>query len=189
MIVAVVALLGAASVSYKVATLAGFTDEGRGTIDYRKTLLTRGIEEVRKKPLLGDSPSNVIAKMSDLMQGEGIVDFVNGYLYTALVSGLIGLSVLVVALFGQLGLIWSVRAKGIRNPVVSLQLAFAFSSLVAMIMMLGNISVAGPPLLMFGLVAGIAGASKSALLRESRLQRRQTREGDATSAAASILHA
>lgn len=175
--VALVALLGAASVSSKVATIAGLTAEGRGTIDYRKNLLSRGIEEVKKKPLLGDSPVNVTNKMSDLMQGEGIVDFVNGYLYTALISGLIGLATMVLALAGQLWLIVSGRPRRHGNELAYSQLSFAFSAVAATIVMLGNISFGGTTLMLFGFMAAIAGTASAAARRNAKRQRRE-RDGN-----------
>ena len=61
------------------------------TGDYRTILLRRGLEEFWKSPIFGDSFANVMPRMQDLVQGEGLVDFVNTYLYIALFSGAIGL--------------------------------------------------------------------------------------------------
>lgn len=65
-------------------------NEAKGTGDYRSELWRRGMEEFWKNPLLGDTFPNVIARMQDMVQGEGIVDFVNSYLYFMLFSGAIG---------------------------------------------------------------------------------------------------
>jgi hypothetical protein len=61
------------------------------TGDYRTNLLRRGLEEFWKSPIFGDSFANVLPRMQDLVQGEGLVDFVNTYLYFALFAGGIGL--------------------------------------------------------------------------------------------------
>lgn len=68
------------------------------TLDYRLRLMERGVEEVRKHPILGASKVEVDKKMEDLRQGEGIIDYVNSYLYIALLSGLIGLLIGLYAL-------------------------------------------------------------------------------------------
>lgn len=68
---------------------AGMT-AANDTVDYRQRLLDRGLEEFYKNPITGDSYDNVVRRMSDMVQGEGIVDFVNSYLYFALFSGFFG---------------------------------------------------------------------------------------------------
>jgi hypothetical protein len=89
------ALLGGAYTgSLIVGTLGSqfstsLTEAGVG--DYRSTLLRRGLEEFWKSPIFGDSFANVLPRMNDLVQGEGLVDFVNTYLYIALFAGGIGL--------------------------------------------------------------------------------------------------
>jgi hypothetical protein len=89
------ALLGGA---YAGATLFGsmgsqistsLTEAASG--DYRSNLLRRGMEEFWKSPIFGDNYNNVTARMQDMVQGEGFVDFVNTYLYFALFAGAIGL--------------------------------------------------------------------------------------------------
>ena len=80
------------------------------TGDYRSQLLTRGMEEFWKNPVFGDSPPNVIGRMQDMVQGEGIVDFVNTYLYFALFAGGIGLVLFCVSF-----IIPMARLAGIRS--------------------------------------------------------------------------
>ncbi len=67
-------------------------NEATGTGDYRAELWRRGMEEFWKNPVWGDSSLNVISRMPDMVQGEGIVDFVNSYLYFALFAGGIGVT-------------------------------------------------------------------------------------------------
>lgn len=94
--------IGAASLllggAYAGATLIGsigsqisnsLNEAGSG--DYRSELWRRGLQEFWKNPVFGDSFANVVARMQDMVQGEGIVDFVNTYLYIALFAGGIGL--------------------------------------------------------------------------------------------------
>ena len=72
-------------------------NEATGTGDYRSELLRRGLQEFWKSPLFGDNYTNVVSRMQDMVQGEGIVDFVNTYLYFALFSGAIGLFLFCIA--------------------------------------------------------------------------------------------
>lgn len=79
--------------------LIGSTDQD--TIEYREQLATVSWQLIRQNPLFGDP--FVYLQMESLRQGQGIIDIVNGYLYTALFSGGVGLflqvSVLLVSLW------------------------------------------------------------------------------------------
>lgn len=81
------ASLIAGSLSSQISTSLSEASQG----DYRSTLLRRGLEEFWKSPIFGDSFTNILPRMQDLVQGEGLIDFVNTYLYFALFSGGIGL--------------------------------------------------------------------------------------------------
>jgi len=91
-------LYAAALVSPRVAGLVGFSADAQGSSQYRDQLTDLGVEIVKQHPLIGQAPAIVQIQMSSLRQGEGIVDFVNGYLGIALFSGLIGLGLFVGAL-------------------------------------------------------------------------------------------
>ena len=54
---------------------------------YRSQLMEVGIQEIRKKPLLGDEAYYENPNFEVLRQGEGIIDFVNSYLEKALHYG------------------------------------------------------------------------------------------------------
>jgi hypothetical protein len=86
------AVISLTSLGAKIAAvlpfLGGTIDSSN--IDYRGRLWTRGWEIVRDNPLLGDQYA--LAKMQDLRQGQGIVDFVNGYLAELLGTGFVGLT-------------------------------------------------------------------------------------------------
>lgn len=83
------------------------TEAQSGT--YRSELWIRGLEEFWKSPVFGDSFVNVVARMQDLVQGEGIVDFVNTYLYIALFSGAIGFVSFCIAHLLPIGRLLQVR--------------------------------------------------------------------------------
>jgi hypothetical protein len=86
------AIISLTSLGAKIAAvlpfLGGTIDSSN--IDYRGRLWTRGWEIVQDSPLLGDQYA--LARMQDLRQGQGIVDFVNGYLAELLATGFVGLT-------------------------------------------------------------------------------------------------
>jgi len=59
-------------------------------IDYRSRLWSEGWTIVKDHPIFGDQYA--LARMQDLRQGQGIVDFVNGYLAELLATGFVGLT-------------------------------------------------------------------------------------------------
>ena len=84
-------------------------NEATGSGDYRTELLRRGMQEFWKSPLFGEDFAIVVARMQDMVQGEGIVDFVNTYLYIALFSGAIGLVIFCVAYIIPIGRLFQLR--------------------------------------------------------------------------------
>ncbi|MDP1028039.1 hypothetical protein Q5H91_12515 [Sphingomonas sp. KR1UV-12] len=101
MLLAGVVVYGAALTSPRVASLVGFSSDARSSNEYRDRLSDLGFETVRAHPLIGQPIEAVKQQMVSMTQGEGIIDFVNGYLAIALFSGLIGLSLFVGALLLQ----------------------------------------------------------------------------------------
>lgn len=76
--------------SSRLAEVVGAGGASAGTADYRRDLLRRGIEQIIQHPLVGQTPKQLTNNLSDLQQGQHIVDFVNSHLYVAMVAGLIG---------------------------------------------------------------------------------------------------
>ncbi len=101
MIAASTLVLGAYVAASAIGSIGGHLqqslNDGSGTSTYRSDLLRRGLEEFWKSPVFGDSAAHVTAHMQDMVQGEGIIDFVNTYLYFALFAGGIGLVVFCLA--------------------------------------------------------------------------------------------
>ena len=89
------ALMMAAQTSASLSETLGLSGASSETSDYRKMLLVRGLEEFRDSPLFGFALKDITARLIDLRQGEGIVDFVNAYLWLLLISGLVGLAIFV----------------------------------------------------------------------------------------------
>jgi len=63
------------------------------TIEYRRLLAEVSWTLIQQHPFFGDP--FVASRMESLRQGQGIIDIVNGYIYTALFNGLVGLALLV----------------------------------------------------------------------------------------------
>ena len=167
--IAGVIALAVAATNNRVAVMLGLTAEGQGTLDYREQLLTRGIEEFWKNPLFGDAIGDVLSNMRDLIQGEGIVDLVNGYLHIALISGAVGLFMIILSLVGVASLFLRAR-KADRTPrILRDTTAFAFASLIAIAFMMTGMSIFGRPLIiLFIVIACGVGASRIALLSDRR---------------------
>jgi hypothetical protein len=86
-------------------------NEAKGTGDYRSELWRRGMEEFWKNPLFGDTFPNVVSRMQDMVQGEGIVDFVNSYLYFMLFAGGIGAALFCLAFIIPMGRLAMIRRR------------------------------------------------------------------------------
>jgi O-antigen ligase len=107
------AMVSLTSLGAKIAAvlpfLGGTIDSSN--IDYRGRLWTRGWEIVRDNPWLGDQYA--LARMQDLRQGQGIVDFVNGYLAELLATGFVGLALFLIVVLSALRKVLSV-SKAIK---------------------------------------------------------------------------
>ncbi len=91
------------------AQVATSLEDASGSGDYRTELLRRGMQEFWKSPIIGDSYANVVARMQDMVQGEGMVDFVNTYLYFALFAGAIGLVLFCISFLIPMGRLVQIR--------------------------------------------------------------------------------
>lgn len=92
----------------------GFSGGASDTADYRSRLLERGLEEIAHRPFLGYSIREMQIRLADMVQGEGIIDPVNTYIWITLISGLVGLAIFMgVFAYFLLRVIKSIRsAKG-----------------------------------------------------------------------------
>jgi len=110
----------------KVAAFLG-ADRGYGSDgDYRQTLLRRGLQEGMRHPFFGDDKLRVVSRMADVVQGEGIVDFVNTYLMIFLNSGFVGLGLVVALLAAITWKIWPSRKTEKQDRYfISLQMFLA----------------------------------------------------------------
>lgn len=129
----VVLLTLAAPSSPLVASFLGSEQQFGEYKDYRSLLLERGIEEGMKHPLVGQDLPAVIDQLSDITQGEHIVDLVNTYLTFFLVSGGIGLGCILAALFAVLRKLWRQPRSMMRDREARRTQNFAAGVLVAVL--------------------------------------------------------
>lgn len=66
-------------------------DDKYGTVSYRAELIRTSMEQFRDRPLFGASDFLQSQRFAHLVQGEGIIDLVNGYIQIALYYGAVGL--------------------------------------------------------------------------------------------------
>lgn len=144
------ALLYFARASFKAVDLT----EAQGTVDYRQQLFTRGMQEFWKHPLLGDQLNTVMAHMEDMRQGEGIIDFVNSYLYFALTLGVVGVAIFCFVLYYPVVRLFFQRKRFKQHAPTASFAGFAFGSLIAAGIMLAFTSVPMRPTMITLVIAG-----------------------------------
>ena len=172
--IAGVMALALATINDRFAVMLGFTAEGQGTLNYREQLLTRGIEEFWKHPLFGDAIGDVLYNLRDMTQGEGIVDLVNGYLHIALISGAVGLMLIVMALTSMALQFLRVHNEETAPVILRVTTAFAFASLIAIAAMLTSMSLFGRPILILLIVAACgAGAARATSFSRRKKDRQE----------------
>jgi O-antigen ligase len=57
------------------------------------------MEQISHHPMLGVSASQAYAELADLRQGEGIVDFVNAYIWYGMIAGVGGIFLLLCSFY------------------------------------------------------------------------------------------
>lgn len=80
---------GVAAVFVLVFRESDIVSDQYGTFAYRAELLRTSIEQISVRPLFGQVDFSESPRFAHLIQGEGIVDIVNGYLQVVLTYGLI----------------------------------------------------------------------------------------------------
>jgi hypothetical protein len=162
------------SVGTQISTSLG---EAKGTVDYRAELLRRGLQEFWKSPIFGDSKLNIMARMQDLVQGEGIIDFVNSYLYFALFAGAVGLVLFCAAFLVPIGRLAYIRRMLPPESAERDVAGFCMTLLVSAAVMLAFTSYLDRPSIFFLIASTIAlmipvprrlGAGSSAMRAEMR---------------------
>jgi O-antigen ligase len=111
-----------------------------GVYDYRQLLLQRGMEVASMHRWTGASMNDVLDQLSDIAQGQGIVDMVNTYLTLYLVSGLAGMLPLLLLL----AMIWwklvTARTSRLGSPELADMRGFALTALTVVTVQLAFMS-------------------------------------------------
>lgn len=152
-------LLVTAKMSPEFAEALGLSEgNASDTTTYRRDLFEKGKEVFRLSPLTGHSMPRLNVLMAELRQGEGIIDFVNTYLWIALIGGALGLTVFIGNFVDPLAALWR-RRGGLRRTPGQAPAAFVFGCLVMLAEMLFFTSFGGRPAFLtfglFGLAASI----------------------------------
>lgn len=99
----------------------GTSREGQGSAEYRIMLFDKAMEVIPLNPWFGDLLVTKRSYMQTLLQGQGIVDLVNGFVQVALLNGLVALGVLVLfygrGMYYALRLVWSKPVPGGEDQI------------------------------------------------------------------------
>lgn len=128
------ALFAAAQFSPRIAGLLNIDPDRQAgeDIDYRQVLLHRGLEEAAKHRWTGADIKSVLLRLDDIRQGEGIVDFVNSYLFIYLVMGLLAIVPLTLAIIWLLRNTIAAFKAGDDDGVVAVR-AFALAGMIVIL--------------------------------------------------------
>ena len=175
---AAASLFLAAHFSPVLSEMLGLSGGSRETSDYRRLLLDRGWEEFLKSPLLGYSMPELEFRLSDLVQGEGIIDFVNAYVWIMLIAGIGGLVVFAGSyVYFMYKIVRTGRLKGRRNLDANAG-AFAVAVIAMMMEMFFFTSFGTRPAVFLFILYGFS----AAFLRQQTEARRAHRLSHASSA-------
>lgn len=137
-------LFAAAQFNAQLAVMLGLSGDSVETVDYRGQLLARGMQEFWQSPLIGFAYPEMLRRLDDMRQGEGIVDFVNAHLFIALLTGGIGLAIFNGTILFYLGHVWRARRHLIGGRDIYLRTAaFSFAALATPVQMLFFTSLGG----------------------------------------------
>lgn len=141
-----------------LSAFLGVSGDGAETNDYRRLLFERGLEEFLKNPLTGYSTSELSFRLADLRQGEGIIDFVNAYIWIMLISGIGGIIIFVnsyLYFLNKIARTGRLRERGRRDAEAG---AFAFAAIAMWMEMLFFQSFAARPANFLFVLFGFAAA-------------------------------
>lgn len=173
-VVGLAGLLLAAIWSPNLSETLGLSGGASETSDYRRQLFERGMQEFWDSPLIGFSVPTLNIRLGDLRQGEGIIDFVNAYIWIMLISGGLGLVIFAGVFLYYMGNMRRYRKLPTARLADKELAAFIFAGLCMMMLMLVFTSFGTRPAMfvfvLFGLSSVYAGMrGKPATAREATL--------------------
>lgn len=136
-------LYAAAKLSPSLSETLGMSGGSADTADYRRQLLDRGMQEAAASPLYGFSMTDLNVRLADLRQGEGIIDFVNTYIWILLISGMIGICIFTGTFLFFLTRLWRFRRLRPASVAQRDSAAFVFAGLAIPMEMLFFTSFGG----------------------------------------------
>jgi hypothetical protein len=166
----VVALVGTtvlvvAEFSPFLSEMIGQTGNSSESAEYRKQLLKRGMEEFWHSPIIGYSMPEATLRLIDMRQGEGIVDFVNTYLWLLLISGVVGTTIFFGTFFYLMLILGKLRRPRPELPGAVPAATFVFASLAMLAEMLFFTSFGGRAaifvFMLFGCSAALRGIRRA----------------------------
>ncbi|QXQ08101.1 O-antigen ligase family protein [Sphingosinicellaceae bacterium] len=132
----------------------GSSADSVGSVSYRSQLMDAGRELIAQNPLFGLGIHDLVARLSFLKQGEGIVDFVNQPLTILMRAGLIGGALYFLMTFR---LAWDLFRQPGRDPALRAGAAACFAGLGALLAGLTTTSYGRNDITFFALLALGAG--------------------------------
>lgn len=158
---AIALIMAIASLSPDWSESLGMSGQGSDTADYRRALLERGSEEFWKRPITGYAARELELRLDDMRQGEGIIDYVNTYLWFGLFAGVGGAAIFVANMFSPLAQLWRRRSM-LADIGATAPAAFVFGCMAMLATTLFFTSFGGRiAFLTFGYI-GIAAAIRTA---------------------------
>ncbi|MFT3967651.1 MAG: O-antigen ligase family protein [Sphingobium sp.] len=151
-------LVLAAEISSGVSDRLGLSGDASDTSDYRRMLFEKGMSAFRDRPVLGYSVPELNYRLAELRQGEGIIDFVNSYIWIMLISGTVGLAIFVGAFLYYAGSLWTARRGAGTSHDGREAATFLFASLCMMQEMLFFTSFGTRPAMFVFIVFGCSTA-------------------------------
>ncbi|MEL7485765.1 MAG: O-antigen ligase family protein [Pseudomonadota bacterium] len=129
-----------------VYDLLPFVGEEAGeTISYRQELFETGWAIALRNPVFGSTSFTNTAEMQGLVQGQGIVDYVNSYLLVVLESGFVGLALFLGVHLTALAATFHASRKTARtDPVMSAFCRAYFAAHLAVLFMIATTSSVAP---------------------------------------------
>ena len=132
-------------------------DEASFSITYRQRLLERSWDLFTQHPFLGDQLA--LQKLTDMRQGEGIIDMVNTYVEVSVFHGFIGLSMFVGFILIALVRVNRMVKQSMRSDSdLSMMGLGLIGSIVGTLFMLGACSFIFGYEKLFYVISGLAAA-------------------------------
>lgn len=161
-----VLLLASNSSTFLAEMLGTGNTSSAATVEYRDLLLDRGLEEIKKHPLSGRDAAAVRAALPDLVQGEGIIDFVNAYIFYGLTAGVPGvIAAIAMLMVGAIGMLARRRVLTANRDLLRIG-AVAFAMFCFHVFSLYASGFGGSSAIFFFLIAGTASSASAIAYRE-----------------------